>query len=360
MGPRKFLRNNVLDAKTYPATTINPYKQNQYGVFLGGPVIKNNTWFAGYWEGFRAEQTGSYLQPLSPTPCAGRTSLNAWHHPHRHGRSRRPEYANEIYDPHSTTTDPKNPTTVIRNPYPGNHPSTQFNSAALAILAKYYPAPNLNVAAGVLPNYAFTANTSTQADQVGIRIDHRFSNNDTVFFRYNRSNNNRSSPEAFPGYSEVLSNYTRAFAAGYTHLFGTNTILNINYGYTQTTFSLYDQPAGVDFLNALNFALTAPPKDNLPLGPGVGISNGYTGVSQFAAPVGPQHNNDYHADLSKVSGNHTIGIGGMYYHIHSFDDGWQYSLGFTSNGTSVDASQGGTGFGPASFLLVHPIVTPLG
>ena len=201
----EFLRNNVLDAKTYPATTINPYKQNQYGVFLGGPVIKNNTWFAGYWEGFRAEQTGSYLAAaLTNAMRGGDFSEVLGTTPIGTDDLGRPEYANEIYDPHSTTTDPKNPTTVIRNPYPGNIiPSTQFNSAALAILAKYYPAPNLNVAAGVLPNYAFTANTSTQADQVGIRIDHRFSNNDTVFFRYNRSNNNRLSPEAFPGYSDA-------------------------------------------------------------------------------------------------------------------------------------------------------------
>ncbi len=224
----------------------------------------------------------------------------------------------------------------------------------MAILAKYYPAPNLNVAAGVLPNDAFTANTSTKADQVGVRVDHRFSNDDTVFFRYNRSNNNQTSPggilaQPLPGYFNELSNYARAFAAGYTHLFGSNTILNLRYGYTQTTFSRFDDPAGVAFLNTLNFALAAPPKDGIPLGPNISISNGYTGVSQFAAPVGPQRNSDYHADLSKVVGKHT-----MYYRIHSFDDGWSYFLSFTPNGTSVDASQGGTGYGPASFLLGTP------
>jgi hypothetical protein len=267
----------------------------------------------------------------------------------------RPEFANEIYDPNTTTADPTNPAKIIRIPYPGNIiPSNQLNSAASAILARYYPAPNLNVAPGVLPNFAFTANTSTKSDQVGVRVDHRFRNNDTVFFRYNRSNNNQTSPEGFPGYSNELSNYARAFAAGYTHLFGSNTILNIRYGYTQTTFSRFDQPAGVDFLNTLNFAQAAPPKNDIPLGPGIGITNGYTGVSQFAAPVGPQKNSDYHADLSKTTGKHTIGIGGMFYRIHSFDDGWQYTLSFTPNGTSADASQEGTGYGPASFLLGTP------
>ena len=43
----------------------------------------------------------------------------------------------------------------------------------------------------------------------------------------------------------------------------------------------------------------------------------------------------------------------MYYRIHSFDDGWQYTMNFTQNGTSVDASQS-TGYGPASLLVGTP------
>jgi hypothetical protein len=352
----EFIRNNVLDATTYPATSETPYKQNQYGVFFGGPVIKNHTFFSGYWEGFRSEQTQSYLSAtltdamrngdfsaVLGTTAIGNDDLG------------RPEFANEIYDPYSTTVDPHNPAKIIRNPYPNNTiPQNQINQAALAILSKYYPAPNLNVAPGILPNYAFNGNTSTAADQVGVRIDEEFNDKNTAFFRFNRSNNNVTSPEGFPGYVGNKSNYSLAFAGGYTHIFGPDTILNLRYGYTETSFSIFDEPAGVDFLNALNFSLTAPVKNDLPLGPGVGIANGYTGVSQFAAPVGPQQNSDYHADLSKIVGNHTIGVGGMYYHIHSFDDGWQYTMNFTTNGTSVDASQSGTGYGPASLLIGTP------
>ena len=352
----EFIRNNVLDAKTYPATTETPYKQNQYGVFFGGPIIKNHTFFSGYWEGFRSEQTQSYLSAtltdamrngdfsaVLGTTAIGNDDLG------------RPEFANEIYDPYSTTVDPQNPAKIIRNPYPNNTiPQNQINQAALAILNKYYPAPNLNVAPGVLPNYAFNGNTSTKADQVGVRIDHEFNENNTVFFRFNRSNNNLISPEGFPGYVGNKSNYSRAFAGGYTHIFSPNTILNLRYGYTETSFTIFDEPAGTDFLNALNFTETAPVKNDLPLGPGIGVANGYTGVSQFAAPVGPQQNSDYHADLSKIKGKHTIGVGGMYYHIHSFDDGWQYTMNFTTNGTSADGSQSGTGYGPASLLIGTP------
>jgi Carboxypeptidase regulatory-like domain/TonB dependent receptor len=351
----EFIRNNVLDAHTYPATTDTPYKQNQYGLYVGGPIIKNHTFFSGYWEGFRSEETQSYLSAtLTDAMRGGDFSSVLGTTPIGIDDLGRPEYANEIYDPYSTTTDPKDATKIIRNPYPNNTiPTDQLNPAALAILNKYYPSPNLSVAPGVLPNYAFDGNTSTQADQVGVRADHEFNENNTVFFRFNRSNNNVTSPEGFPGYSGEKSNYSRAFAGGYTHIFSPNTILNIRYGYTETSFSVFDEPAGADFLSVLNFTQTAPVKNDLPLGPGVGVANGYTGVSQFAAPVGPQKNSDYHADLSKIVGNHTIGVGGMYYRIHSFDDGWQYTMNFTQNGTSVDASQS-TGYGPASLLVGTP------
>ena len=43
---------------------------------------------------------------------------------------------------------------------------------------------------------------------------------------------------------------------------------------------------------------------------------------------------DYHLDLSKVMGNHTLGVGGMYYHIRSFDDGWGISASFSAAGTA--------------------------
>src|SRR5580693_6432790 len=188
----EFIRNNVLDAHTYPATTDTPYKQNQYGLYVGGPIIKNHTFFSGYWEGFRSEQTQSYLAAtLTNAMRGGDFSAVLGTTPIGTDSLGRSEYANEIYNPYSTIPDPVNPGKIIRNPYPGNViPQNQLNPPAVAILSKYYPQPNLNVAAGVLPNYAFNGNTSTQADQVGVRVDQEFNQNNTAFFRFNRSNNN--------------------------------------------------------------------------------------------------------------------------------------------------------------------------
>jgi Carboxypeptidase regulatory-like domain/TonB dependent receptor len=355
----EFIRNDALDAQTFPDTFRAPYRQNQYGVYFGGPFYiphlidtRNNTWFSLYWEGFRSSLSGTVLSStMTPAMDAGDFSgvLGAQVGTDSLGR---PEYANEIYDPLTSRPDPKNPGASLRDPFPGNViPPNRFNPSSLLVIQKYYPAPNLNVAEGVLPNYQFTGVTATDSDVFGGRIDHQFNQNNTFFVRFNRSNQRRTAPETVPVFSSELINYSQQAAAGFTHLFNPTTILNLHFGYTYTNYFSGDEAAGTAFVNAVNFEQAVPVRDGIPLGPEVNLTNGYNGVSQFAIPLGPLEGFDYHADLSKVVGNHTIGVGAMYYHIHTFDDGWGSQTNFSQNATAQDATAGPTGFGPASFLL---------
>ena len=51
----EYLRNDVLDARNYFATTgpKPELRQNQFGGSIGGPIQKNKTFFFGDYEGFR-------------------------------------------------------------------------------------------------------------------------------------------------------------------------------------------------------------------------------------------------------------------------------------------------------------------
>ena len=315
-------------------------------------MIKNNTWFAGYWEGFRSSLSQTVLaSTLTSAMKQGDFSgvLGAQVGIDTLGR---PEYANEIYDPNTSRPDPAHPGLYLRDPFPGNKiPVGRINPSTIAILNKYYPNPNLNVPQDILPNFQFTGNTNTASDVFGIRIDHRFSENNLAFIRFNRSNAHVTRPEDLPTYVSQLNNYSQQAAVGFTHLFNPNTILEFHYGYTYTNDFTGDEAAGAAFNNSINFALAAPAHDGISLGPEVGLSNGFSGVSQFAIPLGPQEGMDYHLDLSKVVSNHTLGVGGMYYHLRSYDDGWGAGTNFTQNATAQDALPGPTGFGPASFIL---------
>lgn len=187
-----------------------------------------------------------------------------------------------------------------------------------------------------------------------MRLDHQLTANDSVFLRFNRSNQNRVSPQDLPTYVHTLSNYTQQAAAGFTHIFDPRTILNFRYGYSYVNFASNDEPAGAAFTDSIDFTNAAPARVGIQLGPQVTISNGFSGVNQFAIPLGPQETMDYHLDLSKTIGNHTLGVGGLYYHVRSYDDGWLASMSFQQNATAQDATAGPTGFGPASFLLGTP------
>ena len=63
----EFLRNNVFDARDAFAPTRPTFRQNQFGGQVGGPAIKNKTfWFFNY-EGFRNRRAATALGTI-PTP----------------------------------------------------------------------------------------------------------------------------------------------------------------------------------------------------------------------------------------------------------------------------------------------------
>jgi hypothetical protein len=352
----EFLRNDVLDAQTYPDTKRLAYRQNQYGVYLGGPVIKKNTWFSGYWEGFRFTQANTSVSTtLTPKEIAGDFSAEEGTTPIGIDSLGRPEFANEIYDPTSSRPDPAHPGEFLRDPYPGNViPSNQLNAASLALAARYFPKPNLSVPEGALNNFVSTVPVTVKSDVFGFRLDHQFTANDTAFLRFNRSQANKIGPQNYNTSTTGTRNYAQVGALNYVHTFNPQTILNFRYAYSYTNNFVNFGQADPGTVAAMGFTAQDPVHAGEVFAPNVSIGNGYSGISNFAIPLGPIQTMDYHLDLSKVMGKHTLGVGGMYYHIRSFDDGWGISAGFTTVGTAQDGGAtggAGTGFAPASFML---------
>ena len=239
-------------------------------------------------------------------------------------------------------------------PFSGNIiPKSLLSNSALLTLQKYYPLPNLGVGPDSFSNPIGTRPTEINSDQFGIKLDHRFSNNDTLFGRFNYANPTQTRPQALPTYSQSLKNQARSLALGYTHLLGPGTLLTLHYGYVYTDFGQFDEPAGVDFLRATNFYWLAPVRNGIPIANQLSVSQDMTSVAQFAIPLGPQRGHTVNADLSTVKGKHTFGAGIMYYHIHNFDDGWVCPPGLC-DATAIDGFVSQTGLRAASFMMGLP------
>lgn len=386
----EFLRNSSLDASNFFdnfAKQKKPeFRQNQYGFTVGGPVViphlydgrEKNTYFFGYWEGFRssegftefnnvpsaAELGGDFSDLLTATPALnssgspivdplGRTVLNG-----------------QIYNPYSTrqvTAGQVDPVTgrtaintgLVRDPFSGNIvPTNLLNAQALTYLKAFYPLPNLGKAPNVFPNFAVSSAQVISSDQFGTKLDHTFGNNDTLYGNFYYSQPKETFPTSLLTGATVAQNYARVIAVGYTHLFSPTLLGTFHYGYNYTNFGNTNTPGGLALLNATDQAGYEPVRDGIPIVPQIGLSPRLGGTGQFAIPLGPIRSHQFSADIQKIQGSHTLSVGAMLYHIHSFDDGWGSTTGFdqfptsATYGSNLNASS--TGDGLASMLLNVP------
>src|SRR5258708_1809446 len=63
----EFLRNHVLNARNFFASSDDGLKRNQYGFSLGGPVQKNKTFFFASWQGTKVRSVPTQNVQVTPT-----------------------------------------------------------------------------------------------------------------------------------------------------------------------------------------------------------------------------------------------------------------------------------------------------
>lgn len=378
----EFLRNDDLDAANFfdnfSSTAKPAYRQNQYGVSIGGPVVlpgydgrKKHTYFFGYWEGFRssesftefantpttAELGGNFSDILTTTPV-GTDPLG------------RPIMGGEIANPYNTrqvtagSVDPitgltAQSTGLVRDPFPGNIiPTSMLNSQALTYLHAFFPAANYGPGGNSFPNFTDVSPQITTSDQFGTSLEHTFSNNDTLFGKFFYTQPNETYANNLLLGAETNENHGRMVALGYTHLFSPTLLATLHYGYQWLYFEYTTEPAGVALLNATNAAGIDPVVNNTPIVPEVSIGPRISGTSQFAIPQGPMRTHQINFDIQKVHGAHTLSAGVLVMRIHGYDTGWGTSLTFDQYPSSAlgagNVNNLSSGDGLASMLLNLP------
>jgi hypothetical protein len=182
----EFLRNEKLDARNFFAPTKPSYKQNQFGGSLGGPIRRNQTFFFGDYEGFRQRQGQAFVSTI-PTLAMRQGNFAG---------------VNGIFDPLTTRPDPTRPGVSIRDRFPGDViPADRIDPVARN-LVDLYPQPTT---AGLANNFTFTPNREQDNDTFDARVDHRFSDTNTLFARYSFNNTNTVIPPGCPAAANGIS-----------------------------------------------------------------------------------------------------------------------------------------------------------
>jgi outer membrane receptor protein involved in Fe transport len=298
----EFLRNDAMDASDHFSHSVRPLKQNQFGASFGGPILKDKTFFFGFYEGFRNRQG----EPVNATvPSANERQGNfAELCTNIQGASINPVTG--------LCSDPNGQLTFFGTSVPFNQLTlfTPIDPVATNILP-FFPLPN-NGTNGFITTQTLSENN----DQFGLRLDHYLSRADNLNFRYMYSSGPTTDPLSpvganVPGFP--VGEYDRAqnFVAQETHVFSPTVIGVARFSFLRNKF-LLDQHLNHESLSDLGFQYD--PTLPSAAGPPFIQVGGYASVGD---PItGPrntfQNTFDLSGSLSWIRGRHELKFGGGY------------------------------------------------
>ena len=344
----EYLQNNDLNARSYFEPSIGPYKYNQFGGAVGGPLViphlisKEKGWYIfGWYEGVRINSAANF-EGLVPTAAEIQGDF-----------SQGGDASTPIYNPYTSTLNPDG-SLASRQAFPGNKiPSNLLNPTALEIVKLLYPLPNL--APGVIPgiNYFNTGANTYTYDQYSARVDHQFRRNDNFYARITEARN-PSLSIGLPALPTGMTNNFINVAVSETHTISPTFIVTGRFGLQRTNpeyFGGWPSKGGPDVLKLANMTGFAPYEGRVDLMPPLTIGD-YTGLSQYGGSDGPEFLYSWTLDAQKTIGRHTLAFGGRIMRNTFFTDCQTGTFEeFTADQTAFGA---GTGNPLASFLLGLP------
>jgi hypothetical protein len=348
----EFLRNDKLDATGYAFTALrpskDPFKWNQYGFTLGGPVRipkvfngKDKLFFMANYESYRKRGSTTALFSLASPQIQGGDFSGA---------------SAKIFDPatRALSADGK---TITATQFPGNIIPVSRISPISKKFLDFYQTPTLP---GSVNNFVEPLTRPDNRDQFILRLDYVESSKSTWTGRYSWGDENSAAPGLNLNGTKLLTNFEQ-YTGSNTRVLSPSIVTETRFGYTRFFNSVGTLLAGVrnvvDELKIPGLSGGDPVTWGIPT---VGIPN-YQGIGD--STDGPFVNNNnslqFLNNTSISRGKHSFRFGGEVRRDQYNQDGNQFGRGsFTFSTTpTLDpaTSTGGDAF--ASFLLGNVTLT---
>jgi hypothetical protein len=206
------------------AGTQDPFHNNQFGGSLGGPIVKDRTFFFVNYEGQRESGAQSGLSCV-PTGSASDGSLS---------------------------------------------PDDSSNAVIQALLARHpWPAPNIG--GGECPNLATSTLFSNRVDSMIAKIDHNFNSSNLVSGRYYFGDSDQSFPFAqlagglLPGFNTVTPTRVQLVSLSYVKVVNSNQVNEARLGWNRFVEGFFPEDHNFDPRTiGLNTGVTSPFDFGLP------------------------------------------------------------------------------------------------
>jgi hypothetical protein len=258
--------------------------RNQFGGGIGGPLLRNRTFFFADYDGLRGVQAFSRLATV---PTLAQANGNF-----------------------SGSPPLLNPFTG--QPFQGNQIPASFISPLARQILTLYPKPTNSNAAG---NYLAQPVENDSLDQYNLRLDHRITDADQLTLRYSYGHKDLFEPYTensitnLPGFGDYVQDRGHNALINYLHTIGPQTMNSILIGFNRAGRGILQQNYGTN-VNAL-WNVSYLPTDPLQFGyPSITVS-GLSQVGDLVSLPIQRHTNIYQVNdtLSLVRGNHGIKLG---------------------------------------------------
>ena len=381
----EFLRNEKLEAtNAFDAFGRQPYKQNQFGFTLGGPIVRSRTFFFGDYEGLRVRQAiphpsliptqanilqGDFstlltntiapqIDPNTGLPIPGSTAVDC---------NNNPTFGGEIFNTRLTQQSSLNPNGLCGVPIngsgtPSNIFPTGLTDPLAARLAALFPVPNADINGN---NFLSDPKRIENRNNFDIRIDHKVSEKDSVFGRFSFENQPSSIPAPFNNvldgggfFDGIEDNSYRSVALSDSHMFSPTLANEVRLGYNRINSHRFQLNYNQDISSQLGFPGVpfSPINGGLP---SITFSDGTAqiGSSGYLPSIEKQNSYVFTDNLTWIQNHHSMKYGTeirfeqfTIFQPAASRGGMDFATVFTDN----PASPGSGGSSFASFLLGIP------